>query len=68
MLEMARSPAGNKSTVDFILKEDAMPADSKQGRKHDRCVEKVKKSGGAKNPYAVCNSNSRTRRPKSKSD
>lgn len=23
--------------------------------KLDRCVKKVKKSGGAKNPYAVCN-------------
>jgi hypothetical protein len=41
-----------------------MPTDSKQGRKHDSCVEQVKKSGGAKNPYAVCNSNPKTKRPK----
>jgi hypothetical protein len=43
-----------------------MPSATKQGRKHDRCVEEVKKSGGAKNPYAVCNSNEKTKRPKKK--
>jgi hypothetical protein len=45
-------------------KEETMPKDSKQGRKFDDCVEGVKKSGGAKNAYAVCNSNPKTKRPK----
>jgi len=43
-----------------------MPSDSKQGKKFDDCVEGVKKSGGAKNPYAVCNANPKTKRPKKK--
>ena len=34
-----------------------MPRDNKQGRKHDDCVEKVKRGGHARNAYAVCNAN-----------
>jgi hypothetical protein len=41
-----------------------MPTNSKQGGKHDRCVERVKASGHARNPYAVCNANDKTKRPK----
>ena len=26
-----------------------------QAKKFDRCVTKVKRKGGAKNPYAICN-------------
>jgi hypothetical protein len=37
-----------------------------KGSKFDRCVEDVKKSGHAKNPYAVCNANPKTKRRKSK--
>jgi hypothetical protein len=41
-----------------------MPKNTKQGKKFDDCVEGVKKSGGARNPYAVCNSNPKTKQPK----
>jgi hypothetical protein len=43
-----------------------MPTDSKQGRKHDRCVEKVKRSDHARNAFAVCNANDKTKRPKTR--
>jgi hypothetical protein len=35
-----------------------MPQGKKKGlstKKFDRCVTKVKRKGGAKNPYAICN-------------
>jgi hypothetical protein len=35
-----------------------MPRGMKKGlntKKFDRCVTKVKKKGGGKNPYAICN-------------
>jgi len=35
-----------------------MPTGKKKGlstKKFDRCVTKVKKKGGGKNPYAICN-------------
>jgi hypothetical protein len=35
-----------------------MPRGVKKGlstKKFDRCVTKVKKNGGGKNPYAICN-------------
>ena len=35
-----------------------MPRGKKKGlstEKFDRCVTKVKRKGGAKNPYAICN-------------
>ena len=34
-----------------------MPQGKKKGlsTKFDRCVTKVKRKGGAKNPYAICN-------------
>lgn len=35
-----------------------MPQGKKKGlstKKFDRCVTKVKRKGGAKNPYAMCN-------------
>jgi hypothetical protein len=35
-----------------------MPQGKKKGlstKKFDRCVAKVKRKGGAKNPYAICN-------------
>lgn len=36
----------------------AMPQGKKKGlstKKFDRCLTKVKRKGGAKNPYAICN-------------
>jgi len=36
----------------------SMPRGKKKGlstKKFDRCVTKVKRKGGAKNPYAICN-------------
>ena len=35
-----------------------MPQGTKKGlstKKFDRCVTKVKRTGGGKNPYAICN-------------
>jgi hypothetical protein len=47
-----------------------MPQVKKKGlstKKFDRCVTKVKRKGGGKNPYAICNA-SMGRKSKSKSN
>jgi hypothetical protein len=59
-----RRPGGRKGYLE--KRRPVMPTNTKQGRKFDRCVEEVKESGHARNPYAVCNSNAKTKRPKTK--
>jgi hypothetical protein len=44
--------------INYCVQLNIMPRGKKKGlntKKFDRCVTKVKRKGGAKNPYAICN-------------
>jgi hypothetical protein len=44
--------------INYYVQINNMPRGKKKGlstKKFDRCVTKVKRKGGAKNPYAICN-------------